>query len=209
MQQESSSKISMNISSIIATILFLIVASSNFIEGGWSPAETFKTWLIYSMPFATILTTLFLLRLHAMNIIERRGEWDISIVVLVTFVVVFIIGYIDTRSGPIYSKIFSSTYSVGTSAAISIGILAYFTSFFRIFRARDAISIYVVIMVIIMVLTNTPLGAMISPIIPDFGNTVSIYVGGGADAAFRACAFMGTVAMLARVILWKERLRPD
>jgi len=49
---------------------------------------------------------------------------------------------------------------------------------------------------------------MIHPIIPQMGDFVQSYISGASDSAFWISTYIGAIALLTRMILLKEKLKP-
>jgi hypothetical protein len=58
-------------------------------------------------------------------------------------------------------------------------------------------------------MTYSPLGQMIHPIIPQIGDFVQIYISGASDSAFWISTYIGAIALITRMILLKEKLKPN
>jgi hypothetical protein len=62
---------------------------------------------------------------------------------------------------------------------------------------------------ILAFMTYSPLGQMISPAIPQAGDFVQTYISGASDSAFWISTYIGAVALVTRMILLKEKLKPN
>jgi hypothetical protein len=61
---------------------------------------------------------------------------------------------------------------------------------------------------ILAFLTYSPLGTMIHPAIPKVGDWVQTYISGASDSAFWISTYIGAIALVTRMILLKEKLKP-
>jgi hypothetical protein len=93
--------------------------------------------------------------------------------------------------------------SVISAIAISI-----FSPMIRIYRAKTWTMAFLIGLSILAFMTYSPLGQMIHPVIPQAGDFVQTYLSGASDSAFWISTYIGAVALITRMILLKEKLKP-
>jgi hypothetical protein len=198
-----------NVWTVIAVVVIIASAAHAFVKGGIPQIALFTNLIVYSMPFATILITFFLLRKHTMILITQEKQWYLSAITLGCFVIMFALGLYETRVGPTFTKIYDNTYMVSGNVIVSIGALTAISASFRIFRAKTWLGVLIMSVVALSILTSSPLGGMIFPPITELGQFFSNSVVAGGNAAFEVTAFLGISAMIARVLIGKEKLTPE
>lgn len=211
MTEQSSSSLGLVISriwTIVAIAFILITAAHAFIMGGLPGIDQFTTWFGLAVPFATFLTSYYLLRSHINNIITQRKEWYLSLVTMVTFIGMFILGLIETTTGPAFTAIYKNTYEVGGNVIISMGSLAALSAYFRVFQAKSWRSAIILVVLSIALLTVSPIAGIIYPDLNILSEFISLYIVAGGNAAYEVCAFLGISAMIARVFIGREKLTP-
>jgi hypothetical protein len=209
MNKSVSSSILSNIWTILGIIVILFCGAHAFVKGGIAGVDVFTQFFVLAAPFASFLATYYLLRRHAISVFTKSEEWYISLVALTAFIGMLILGLYETRLGENFQKIFAATSQVGGNVVISIGTLAYISGFFRIFRARNWLSTIVMGALVLSLFHASPIGGMLFPPITVFGEFVSKWIVGGGNAAFEVCSFLGISAMIARVLIGKEKLTPE
>jgi hypothetical protein len=194
---------------IIGSIVIIATAAHAFIKGGVPEIGKFTELFVLALPFATFLTTYYLLRKHVMNVITRGKEWYMSLFTLALFVVMLVLGLSETVLGPNFQNIYQNTYQSGVSGLVAIGVMSTIAVWFRIFRARSYTSALIMGFLAIALLNASPLGGLIYPPINEFGSFLSMGIVAGGNAAFEVTAFLGITAMIARVFIGREKLTPE
>jgi hypothetical protein len=198
-----------NIVPIIGIVVLILVAITYFVKEPITAANVVRNVIGQSIAFVTILTTLTLLQRHTLNIIRKaRGEWQYSAITVLSCLVMFVIGVIQTTRGATYTTIFWNTVRVGTVAIVSAIAFSIIACMFRRVRVRSALSIYVIAIIVLSFLTFSPVGEMVFPPAVRFGELLSASIVGASDAAYWTACYIGAVALVARYIMLKEKFVP-
>ncbi len=208
-KQSTVSMRSLSVWSILATVVILLAASHAFIKGGVPAIGRFTELFVLALPFATFLTTYYLLRKHLMNIITQGSEWYMSLFTIAVFLSMMVLGFSETVLGPNFQNIYQNTYQSGVSGLVAIGVMSTIAVWFRIFRAKSWTSALIMGFLGIGLLASSPIGGLIYPPINDLGSFISLSIVAGGNAAFEVTAFLGVTAMIARVFIGREKLTPE
>ena len=93
--------------------------------------------------------------------------------------------------------------SITSAIAISV-----FSPIIRIYRAKTPTMVLLIGLSCLAFATYTPLGQMIHPVIPQMGDFVQTYIAGASDSAFWISTYIGALALITKMILLKEKLKP-
>ncbi|MBL7118839.1 hypothetical protein ISS96_02375 [Candidatus Bathyarchaeota archaeon] len=193
---------------IIGVIGLFWVATLYWTDPAWGPALILRNATTLSLPFATIITVGLLIRRHLQNI--ARGEETIpyDVVTIVSAVGMVLLGLVGGMGDPTMATLYANVNVIGTMAVISAIAISVFSPMIRIYRAKTPVMGLLIFLSILAFFTYTPLGEMISPVIPAAGDFVQTYISGASDSAFWISTYIGAVALITRMMLLKERLRP-
>ena len=198
-----------NLSTIVGLICLAIVAVGYFVKGGVTESTWLRNVTSYAIPFVTILTVVMMLRRYIVYVVEREpGEWNYALTSLVVTIVFLILGLVQSPSGPTYRPIFLQISAIGTIAIVSMIAFGIASAMFRRFVVRSPITTFVIIVSFIGFLTFSPLGKMIFPPVVDLGEFVQAYIAGAADSAYWLAAYIGSLALVTRLIMLKESFKP-
>lgn len=204
-----SNVIASNFVLIIAIILMAVVAAAYFIKEPIPAAVVIRTAFGLAFAFSFIVAIIAMLQRHALNIVKRvRGEWQYSIITIVSTLAMFILGLVQTIRGPVYLQLYAQIVIVSTIAVMATIAFSIIAMLFTRVRTKSAISLYVVVLIFISFLTFSPLGPLIFPPVVDFGQFIVKNLAGAADAVYWIAAYVGAAVLLARVIMLKEKLKP-
>jgi hypothetical protein len=140
--------------------------------------RNFSVWFNILAVFAFILGGASLLKTHLVKIVRRRTDWGYSLVTLVSFVGVLVVGlaklggpaglagdfahpqsWLQDAYASLYAPLMASLYS----------LLAFFvaSAAYRAFRLRSLESSVLLSAAVIVLLGRTPLGTWLSNLLPD------------------------------------------
>ena len=138
----------------------------------------FSVWFGILAVFAFILGGASLLKSHVSKIMGRRRDWPYSLVTVVSFLAVLLIGLFKlggpvglqgevTDSGAWFMVIFAAIY--GPLTATLSSLLAFFvaSAAYRAFRLRSVEAGVLLGAAFVVLLGRTPLGTWLSDLLPD------------------------------------------
>lgn len=139
--------------------------------------RNFSIWFSILAVFAFILGGASLLKSHFGKVLYRRPDWQYSVVTLVSFIVVLVIGFAKiggapglqgelTDPGVWLQTVFETVY--GPLMSTLFALLAFFvaSAAYRAFRLRSPESAILLGTAFIVLLGRTPLGTWISNQVP-------------------------------------------
>lgn len=204
-----------NIVTILGLIGLFIIAPLYFTTPQWDIAVLIRNTVTLAVPAATLIVSLLLLRRHLVSIINRRDSLPYDIVVMVaaigTLTVYFAGGGFWSKLGmsePTLAGLNNYISTVGTQAVTAAIAISVISPMLRIYKAKTITTGFCIILSIIGIMTYSPLGMMISPYIPQTGDFIQTYISGASDSAFWIASFIGGYALVTKMILLKEKLRP-
>jgi len=163
-------------------------------------------WLRIIVAFAMILGIASLVQRHATKIRRRQRDWQYSIITLVSFFVVCILGIVRGKDpGSAFAWTFS--YMLVPLDATMFSLLAFFiaSAAYRTFRARTPEATVLLVAAVIVMLGRVPIGEMIHRSLPDLTEWImSVPTVAGKRAILFGVA-LGGIATGLRIILGLER----
>jgi len=163
-------------------------------------------WLRIVAAFAAVLGITSLVQRHWMKVRGRQQDWQYSVITLVSFVTVCVIGFWRGKE-PGTPFTWSFDYVLVPLDATMFSLLAFFiaSAAYRTFRARTPEATLLLLAAVIVMLGRVPIGEMISGRLPAFTEWLMSVP---AVAAKRAIIFgvaLGGIATSLRIILGIER----
>jgi hypothetical protein len=168
--------------------------------------EEFVVWLQIIFAFSIILGITSLLQRHWEKIRRRQPDWQYSIITLVSFVVVLVLGIgWGKRPGSAFDWVFTSI--MVPLDATMFSLLAFFmaSAAYRTFRARTPEATLLLIAAVILMLGRVPLGEMIHRNFPTVCEWLMSVPTVAAKRAIMFGAALGAIATSIRIILGIER----
>jgi hypothetical protein len=139
--------------------------------------RNFSVWFNILAVFAFILGGASLLKSHAHKVFHRRPDWPYSVVTLVSFVGVLLVGLLKVGGppgvqGPVthpdgwFMVVFDALY--GPLGATLYSLLAFFvaSAAYRAFRLRSTAAGVLLASAFVVMLGRTPLGTWLSDLLP-------------------------------------------
>lgn len=208
MGQQSETSIVQELPTILGVIGLFIIASLYWTEPGWEVALIIRNATTLSLPFAIIITVGLLIRRHARNIMRKEETTPYDAITIGSAVLIVLLGLVGGMGDPTMTSLYTNINVIGTMAVISAIAISVFSPMIRIYKAKTPIMGFLILLSILALFTYTPIGQMIHPAIPSLGDFVQIWISGASDSAFWISTYIGAVALITRMILLKERLRP-
>jgi hypothetical protein len=191
----------------IPILVFAIIIADYFfsISGLGSIAEILRQFAVVISNIALGLGVISLLRIHGKNVQRKvEGRWLYSIVTIITFLTVFILGIINTN-GPQYQWAFRNVYTTLEQTMYASTGFFIVSSAYRAFRARNIDAALLLISGCIVVFTNAPIGEVIWSGFPVIGDWL---LGPGQLPGYRTLMLisgLGAIVYAYRVITNNER----
>ena len=211
MQQENESLTQLilgNLPTIIGVIGMFIIASLYFMDPGWPYAVILRNSTTLSLPWPTAIVSVLLIRRHIRNIMKKESTLPYDAIIVGSAILMILLGLTGGIAEPTFQTLYANINIIGTMAVISAISISIFSPMIRIYRAKTWTMALLIGLSILAFMTYSPIGQMISPVIPQAGDFVQIYISGASDSAFWISTYIGAVALVTRMILLKEKMKP-
>jgi hypothetical protein len=192
---------------VIPVIIFTLIFLDYFLDiaGISSIAESLRQFAVIISSMALGLGVISLLRIHGKQVQRRKeGTWMYSLVTIITFFVVFILGVINA-DGDQYQWAFQHVYTTLQQTMYASTGFFIVSSAYRAFRARNIDAALLLLSGCIVVFTNAPIGEVIWSGFPVIGDWL---LATGQIPGYRTLlliAGFGSVAYAYRVVTNKEQ----
>jgi hypothetical protein len=198
-----------NLPTVLGLVGMFILASLYWTDPGWSFAVTLRNSVTLSLPWPVSIVSVLLIRRHVRNIMRSESTLPYDVVVVVSAVGMVALGLISGPADETLNTLYANVNIIGTMAVISAIAISILSPMIRIYRAKTWTMAFLIGLSILAFMTYSPLGQMIHPIIPQIGDFVQIYISGASDSAFWISTYIGAIALITRMILLKEKLKPN
>jgi hypothetical protein len=171
-----------------------------------STYEELVVWLQIIFAFSIVLGITSLVQRHLSKIRRRELDWPYSIITLVSFVGVLVVGiWKGQEPGTPFAWVYDKLYT--PLDATMFALLAFFvaSAAYRTFRARTTEATVLLVAALIVMVGRVPLGEMISAKIPLFTEWLMSVPTMAAKRAIVFGAALGGTATALRIILGIER----
>jgi len=191
--------------------------------------RNFSVWFSILAVFAFILGGASLLKSHLSKILQRRPDWPYSVVTLVSFLAVLVIGLFKlggppglqgevTDAGAWFMIVFEALYEPLMSTLYAL--LAFFvaSAAYRAFRLRSLEATVLLFAAFVVMLGRTPLGTWLSDFLPRSLSflridTMSMWIMRVPNVAGHRAVFIGiavgVAALTLRVLLGRSSAEGD
>ncbi len=186
-----------------------IIASLYWTDPGWDFAVTLRNSVTLSLPWPVGIVSVLLIRRHVRNIMRSESTLPYDVIVVGAAVGMVILGLVAGPNDATLKTLYANVNIIGTMAVISAIAISILSPMIRIYRAKTWTMAFLIGLSILAFMTYSPLGQMIHPIIPQIGDFVQIYLSGASDSAFWISTYIGAIALITRMILLKEKLKPN
>jgi len=198
-----------NLPTVLGLAGMFIIASLYWTDPGWSFAVTLRNAVTLSLPWPVGIVSVLLIRRHVRNIMRSESTLPYDVVVVGSALVMIALGLISGPNDETLKTLYANVNIIGTMAVISAIAISILSPMIRIYRAKTWTMAFLIGLSILAFMTYSPLGQMIHPIIPQMGDFVQIYISGASDSAFWISTYIGAIALITRMILLKEKLKPN
>jgi len=207
-QETMTTRVVGNLPTVLGIIGMFVIASLYWTQPGWDVAVTLRNAVTLSLPWPTAIVSLLLIRRHARNLLKQESTWPYDLVVVGSAVIMVIIGLAFGIGNATLKALYNNVSVIGTMAVISAIAISIMSPMIRIYRAKTWTMALLIGLSILAFMTYSPLGEMIHPVIPRVGDFVQTYISGASDSAFWISTYIGAIALMTRMILLKEKLKP-
>lgn len=192
---------------VITAIAALVVALSNytFVGRQLNLTATGDRWFQFSTACAFMIGAVNLTRIHGQNIRRRRTAWYNSVVLLVCLWTYFLYGAINGNRDVTYRYIYDMTLVHMEATMYSVVCFYIASAAYRSFRIRTREATVLLLVSLVVMLGNVPLGEMLwgqIPVMKDWFLRVP------NSASMRAISLginIGAFATCLRILLGLER----
>ena len=198
-----------NLPTVVGLIGMFIIASLYWTDPGWDFAVTLRNSVTLSMPWPIGIVSVLLIRRHVRNIMRSESTLPYDVVVVVAAVVMVLLGLVSGPGDVTLAALYANINIIGMMSVTSAIAISILSPMIRIYRAKTWTMAFLIGLSILAFMTYSPLGQMIHPIIPQIGDFVQIYISGASDSAFWISTYIGAIALITRMILLKEKLKPN
>ncbi len=168
--------------------------------------EEMMVWLRVVASFSIVLGIASLMQRHWSKVRKRQQDWQYSIVTLVSFVAVCIIGLVWGKDqGTVFT--WSFDHILVPLDATMFSLLAFYmaSAAYRTFRARTPEATLLLIAAVIVMLGRVPIGQMMVSKLPNFTEWLMSVPTVAAKRAIIFGVALGGIATSLRIILGIER----
>jgi uncharacterized membrane protein len=163
-----------------------------------------QNWSVIIAAFALGLAAVSLIRNHTRKIIEQRGEWYNSVLLLVALSATVISGVIG-RQTPFFRFIFDRMMAPLGAAFYSMLAYYLFSAAYRTFRARSGEASALLLAGVIVMLGRAPVGEVIWKQFPVLADWIVKWPNLAGSRGVLIGAAVGTVGTGIRIILGIDR----
>lgn len=164
-----------------------------------------QNWMLIVAAFAMGLAAINLVRLHAVQISQRKTGWYNSVALIVTLVVMSVIGISMGTDSPLY-RYWYDALLVPIDATIFSLLAFYITSAaYRAFRARNLDAAVLLITAFIVMLGRAPIGEQIWQNAPAVSNWIMDYPNMAGQRGIIIGSAIGAVSLGLRILVGLER----
>jgi len=198
-----------NLPTVLGLIGMFLIASLYWTDPGWDFAVTLRNSVTLSMPWPIGIVSVLLIRRHVRNIMRSESTLPYDVVVVVAAVVMVVLGLVSGPGDATLAALYANINIIGMMSVTSAIAISILSPMIRIYRAKTWTMAFLIGLSILAFMTYSPLGQMIHPVIPQLGDFVQIYISGASDSAFWISTYIGAIALITRMILLKEKLKPN
>ncbi|MFH2049938.1 MAG: hypothetical protein ABIJ12_10880 [bacterium] len=169
----------------------------------------FSDWFSIISAFAIWLGALNLMKISFQKISRKKSDWGYSVVIVLSFIVIAVIGFYEGKSfrepGTHFSWLYEFVYT--PLSATMFAILAFFvaSASFRGFRARSLPATILLLSASLILISRSAVGGYLWDQIPQFADWVRNYPSMSARRAILIGIGLGSLTTSLRVILGIER----
>jgi hypothetical protein len=196
-----------NLPSIIGAIAMIMLFVNYFVEGGIQASNSLRTWLGLAMPFVEWVTTIFLVRVHVQHVARRDPRWWQSIVFFAFFLIPLAWGLANGSGDPYFGFVWELFGVSAVGAIFTMFVMGFSLGFIRTYSARSPLRVVMMLFSILALAYGAGLLGSV-PFLADLYLWITNYFVGQANFGVWLATHIGTLALLCRIVILKEKLRP-
>lgn len=196
---------------IITFVVGVIVILDYFFQLGTGTlsleyfSREIQNWMLIVAAFAMGLAAINLIRLHVVQIKQRKTGWYNSVALIVTLVFMSIIGISMGTDSSLY-RYWYNALLVPIDATIFSLLAFYITSAaYRAFRARNFDATVLLVTAFIVMLGRAPIGEQIWSSVPSVANWIMDYPNMAGQRGIIIGSAIGAVSLGLRILVGVER----
>ncbi len=211
MQQEQTrtSEIVGNLPTILGLIGMFVIAALYFMTPQWQPGVDLRNATTDALPWPIAIVSVLLIRKNLRSLISQQSGWAYSVILLVGAIGMVLLYFAGGIGDATLNGLYNNISVVGMMAVTSAIAISVFSPIVRIYRAKTWTMAFLIGLSILAFMTYTPIGQMLWPPIPQLGDWIQSYINGASDSAFWCSTYVGAVALIVRMTLLKEKLKPQ
>lgn len=170
-------------------------------------SDVLQTWTVIIAGFAVGLGVINMVQIHSRHLTRKtESQWPYSIVFLLFFAIQALSGMVDMQSlaNPIYIWTYTNIFSPLSAAMYAILGFFIVSASYRSMRAKTLESAVVLVVGIIVMLMNAPIGAVIWSGFPSLGTWITEVPAAAGNRGVLIGVALGIILLGLRVILGYE-----
>ncbi len=199
-----------NFIQLIAIAVIIIEAVDVIITSPKAPVAPFlRDMVSLGAPFAILITIIMTIRVNYNRFAKGKtiGDRFGPIVYFVSFLSMFIAQFTLGTTHPFWVAEYDLIYVHGAAAVEGLCAVAIMMMLIRDIRPRSIAQGYVILIVALGIMVVSPVGDFLPPVLLDIANWFAIYPSGVGSSILTFGLYMGLLALVVRVFLFKEKLR--
>ncbi len=202
--------ITSNFIQLVAIAIILIEAFDVIITKPKFPVAPYlRDMVSLGSPFAILITIIMTLRVNYSRITKGKtisDKWG-PLVYFISFASMFIAQFTLGTTHPFWVAEYDLIYVHGAAAVEGLCAVAIMMMLIRDVRPRSIAQGYVILIVALGIMVVSPVGDFLPPVLLDIANWFAIYPSGVGSSILTFGLYMGLLALVVRVFLFKEKLR--
>jgi hypothetical protein len=198
---------------IIAFIIGMVATFEYFfyIPTMRTAVTEFQKWATMITTFSMTISSVNLLRIHSRNIQRRRAQWPFSILLIISFILMMLLGLYSTfftEEGLMYPPFVFVVRQIQYPINISMfGLLGFYvvSSSWRAFKARGLDATLILVAAFLVMLGQAPIGEVIWNQFPAIRYWIQNVPAVAASRAITIGSAIGALSISLQVLLGYER----
>ncbi len=209
-QKRSSADVIVSQFGQVLVIISIVALLANYLVVGGIPGVQYFQLKVLgnATPMIQIAAAILMIRSMSTLLIRKTPPVHKTFAFFLGLIVVVGSGFLFGSSGANFTKIYYLTYNIPTYALWSLIGWSALMCVSYMLRPTKPLSMFTWLIIILGLMAVTPLGDLIHPSLTFIGNYINSTVATGGTQVMWMAAYFGIAALVGRVFLFKERLRP-
>jgi len=191
---------------VVAIVGMLVCAVDFYVVGGLPHVLTFRRIVSFTLPFTVIATTLMVCRIHLNNIRRKATRIEREVAFFGSLLATIIPGLAYGSVSLPFRWIYDIFVISGTASITgAVGICAI-SAFFRVYTAKTPTKLWLIIVTLLGLMACSVLGGAF-PLSYAINEWISFNIAVVANAVIWTGFNLGLMALIARIIVFKEKVR--